>query len=123
MMLRLGRFHHDTAYLQSGDEPSSDDERVAVFMGPDALHWAVAFVYAMNAVREDCNCNVICPQCGNFTGESAERACEYCKDHRIECEPKRTQRGNRPRGEVIRSYDRTNVHTDASALGPPEAPH
>lgn len=42
--LRLGRSHKDIVYLQTGDEPSSSDERVAVFMGPDAVGWATVFV-------------------------------------------------------------------------------
>ena len=42
--LRLGRSHADTVYLQTGDQPDSGDQRIAVFMGPDAERYAAGFV-------------------------------------------------------------------------------
>lgn len=114
-MLRLG-WHQDTVYLQEGEEPSVNDERVAVFMGTDANYYASAFIYAMSLVRHDCNCNVICPQCGKLTGENAERECEYCREHRGECEEKAKEQEGKARMAIIRSYDRTNVQTPVTEL-------
>lgn len=53
--LRLGRSHADTVYLQTGDQPSDADERVAVFMGPDAVRYAAGFVAQVDLVDEDVN--------------------------------------------------------------------
>lgn len=51
MVYRLGQFHADIVYEQKGPEPSSDDERVAVFMGPHAVLHAEGLVSFLNGAR------------------------------------------------------------------------
>lgn len=48
VVLRLGRSHADIVYRQLGEHPSSDDPRVAVFMGPDAEWLAAQYVLLAN---------------------------------------------------------------------------
>ena len=108
-MLRHGKSHKDIVYRLTGSEPDYvNDERVAIFMGPDAEYWATALVTIMNAERDDCTCMVVCPQCAAFTGTSKDRGCEYCAAHAIEC---------RTAGAGIgHSDDRTIVQRTDSAL-------
>jgi hypothetical protein len=45
MKLRTGRHNHQIVYIQLGDEPSDDDQMLAVFMD---VGWAVSAVEIVN---------------------------------------------------------------------------